>query len=278
MIRSLPSGENDRILTLLSAKQGSISVLAKGARSLKSRYMAACMPFVWGNFELHPGKGGDLFFLREGFPAETFREIGRDIVRTYLAQYICDVCCELSGPGAGAEELLSLALNSLYALSAGVAEDATVKAVFEFRAASLSGYEPDLSACRLCGKASASRFLLDVMNGGIVCQDCISHTPRPDPLSREPEVDRFGTRSILMPLTPAALEAVRYCVGAPAKRMLSFRLGDRYDRRCFEDAAETYLLSHLERGFSSLTQYRELTKSTSVLMDRAEEKVKTESE
>ena len=130
VIRTVPSGENDRLLTLLSAKQGSISVLAKGARSLKSRYMAACMPFVYGNFELHPGKGGDLFFLREGFPTETFREIGGDIVKTYLAQYICDVCCELSGPGAGAEELRKLVVLRLCDLQEGdVVEQKALKVV-----------------------------------------------------------------------------------------------------------------------------------------------------
>ena len=52
VIRTLPSGDSDRLITLLTAGRGRINVMAKGARSLKSRYMPACAPFVYGNYEI----------------------------------------------------------------------------------------------------------------------------------------------------------------------------------------------------------------------------------
>ena len=261
VIHVSPSGENDRMLTLLSAEHGQLSVLAKGARSLKNRYMPATVPYVYGNYELAPAKSGDLYILRDATPSEAFRAIGNDIVKTYLAQYIVDVACELSAPAVPAAELLSLTLNSLFAIASDKRDRDLVKAVFELRAAAMSGYEPDLECCRMCGNAVGELSYLDVMNGGLLCPECAGKAPKlpADAPKGAVPTDEFGTRSILMPLSPSALAAMKYAIEAPGPKMLSFGISSKTDKNYFCKAAETYLLSHLERGFPSHKQYKELT-------------------
>jgi len=260
VIHVVPSGENDKLLTLLSAEHGRITAVAKGGRSLKCRYMPATVPFVYGNYELKAGKGSDIFYIRDAVPEEPFRAIGEDIVKTYLAQYIADVLCEFAEPGTESGELLSLALNTLYAISKGSYDDALVKAVFEFRVAAMSGYEPELTGCRICGKPHGDLDYLDVMNGGLLCPECAAAAPKlpQDAPAGMVPTDRFGTRSVLMPLSASSLAAVEYVLEAPVKRMLAFSISSTADKNYFCRAAETYLLSHLERGFSSLKQYKEL--------------------
>jgi DNA repair protein RecO (recombination protein O) len=60
-----------------------------------------------------------------------------------------------------------------------------------------------------------------------------------------------------MPLTPAALGALRYIIGASPKRFLSFDLsGDGLHR--LADLAEAYLMTQLERGFRTLDFYKSI--------------------
>ncbi|MBO5970161.1 MAG: DNA repair protein RecO [Clostridia bacterium] len=255
VIRAVPQGDHDRLLTLLCPDEGRITVIAKGARSLRNKLMSPCRAFVWGNFELH--FKGDMAWVRDASVIKSFTALEQDIELMYLAQYISDVCCELSGQGEPAGELLPLALNTFHALCSEKYDRALVKAAFELRAAAISGYLPELTECIRCEKTEAPAFYLDVMGGGIVCSDCIASAPEiPE---AEIPVDAYGTRSIIIPITAGVLAAMRYVVGAPLKRLLSFGITSEVDKKTFCRASETYILNHLERGFASLRLYHELS-------------------
>ena len=255
VIRAVPQGDHDRLLTLLCPDEGRITVIAKGARSLRNKLMSPCRAFVWGNFELH--FKGDMAWVRDASVIKSFTVLEQDIELMYLAQYISDVCCELSGQGEPAGELLPLALNTFHALCSEKYDRALVKAAFELRAAAISGYLPELNECVRCEKTEAPAFYLDIMGGGVVCSDCIASSPElPE---AEIPVDAYGMRSIIIPITPGVLAAMRYTVSAPLKRLLSFGISSETDKRTFCRAAETYILNHLERGFASLRLYHELS-------------------
>ncbi len=255
VIRAVPQGDHDRLLTLLCPEEGRITVIAKGARSLRNKLMSPCRAFVWGNFELH--FKGDMAWVRDASVIKSFTALEQDIELMYLAQYISDVCCELSGQGEPAGELLPLALNTFHALCSEKYDRALVKAAFELRAAAISGYLPELNECVRCEKTEAPAFYLDIMGGGVVCSDCIASSPElPE---AEIPVDAYGMRSIIIPITPGVLAAMRYTVSAPLKRLLSFGISSETDKRTFCRAAETYILNHLERGFASLRLYHELS-------------------
>ena len=255
VIRAVPQGDHDRLLTLLCPEEGRITVIAKGARSLRNKLMSPCRAFIWGNFELH--YKGDMAWVRDASVIKSFTALEQDIELMYLAQYISDVCCELSGQGEPAGELLPLALNTYHALCTEKYDRALVKAAFELRAAAISGYLPELAECVRCEKKEAPAFYLDIMGGGIVCSECIASSPEL-PESEIP-VDAYGMRSIIIPITPTVLAAMRYVVGAPLKRLLSFGISSDVDKKTFCRAAETYILNHLERGFASLRLYHELS-------------------
>ena len=47
VIREVPYGESDKLLTLLTAEYGRVNVMAKGAKSLRSKLMTASQLFTW---------------------------------------------------------------------------------------------------------------------------------------------------------------------------------------------------------------------------------------
>lgn len=66
-----------------------------------------------------------------------------------------------------------------------------------------------------------------------------------------------GERTAL-PLTSAALAALDHILHGDPKRLFSFRLEGK-DLERLGDAAETYVYTQLERGFSTLDYYKSLS-------------------
>lgn len=255
VIRETESGENDKRITLLTADRGKITVLAKGARSLKSKYMNAISLFTYGNYEITERAGYSWF--GGGSVIEPFYAIRDDIDCLALASYVVDVAGELSGAEEPADELLRLTLNTLYAISNALKPHAQIKAVYELRAMVMSGYMPMIDRCGLCGKGKSELFYLDVMNGMLKCEECIHKLNS----SKELPIAEDGAAVILVPLNYSALSAARYVAEAPVSKVMSFTLEDE-PMKMLSKMSETYLLHHLEKNFSSLDFYKSVKNLT----------------
>lgn len=264
VVREYELGEHDKMLTLLTPAYGRIPVIAKGARSLRNKYMTPARLFTYANYELH--RRGDMTWLRSAEIIEPFPQLEREITRLYLAQYLADLACELSGEGKPAVDILRLTLNSLYAVCRGVKDQRLIKGTFEWRAAGYSGYLPELGNCHVCGAADARSkddggiCYLDVMNGALMCASCAAGRMERDsalPPGAIP-VDDDGVRSILLPLDRAVIAAIKYVLEALPERMFAFSLSNEADLDTFSSAGSTYITHHLERGFASLALYNEI--------------------
>ena len=221
---------------------------------MKSKVKNLTQPFVYGNFEINQ-KGSALPWIKGGSAHEIFYGLREDVGKLFLSSYVCDVANELSGEGVDNSVMLRLTLNTLYAIMNDLRPLPQIKAVFELRAAGSSGYMPDLSGCAFCKKECGEGLYLDVMNGCIICSECMMK--RASKAVRHP-LDESEERSVLLPINESVLAAMRYAIYAPGERMLSFKLNGEEENAMFSRAAEEYLLNHLERGFSSLEFYKSL--------------------
>ena len=248
VIRVTDIKENDRLLTIYTEEMGLISALAKGSRSLKSRKMASTVQLAYSDFVLY-GEGEKLF-VREASLIEGFYGVRDTIDGLALSMYICEVIEEV-GTADGERELLRLALNSLFAISAGKHAPEKIKAAFEMRISAILGYMPDLSACERCGN-DEGEFFFDVMAGAIECNACHKiSSAGGDRLAQEHEA------SVICILSQSCRTAMLYSLYSPLEKLFSFTLG-KDDMRLFSRAAEEYLLNHLERGFRTLDFYKEV--------------------
>ena len=251
VVRETEAGENDKRITLLTAERGKITVSAKGARSLKSKYMNAISLFTYGNYEIAERAG--FSWLAGASVTEPFYPIRDDIDRLALAAYIVDVAGELSGAEEPAEELLRLTLNTLYAIANDLKPHAQIKAVYELRAMAMSGYMPMLDWCGLCHKEHSELMYLDIMNGMLKCEECIRKLNS----NREITVAEDGASVILVAMNYGALSSARYITQAPMSKVMSFSLEDE-SLKMLSKMSECYLLHHLEKNFSSLDFYNSI--------------------
>ena len=135
-------------------------------------------------------------------------------------------------------DLLPLILSALKALTQNKSQ-ALVKAAYELRLSAVSGYEPDLTLCAQCGKEGAEYF--NVSLGQLECETCA----------------RGQVGYLRLPLSAGCLDAMRYVLACPIGKVFSFALGDA-SLKGFSQICETYFLTRLERGFSTLDFYKSL--------------------
>lgn len=240
-------GENDKLLTLLTADQGKITVVLKGGESLRSKIVGSCLPFSYT--ELTVAEKGGKPWIREASEICGFHGIREQLEDTALALYIIDVLSEVCLENAEESEMLQLALNTLYAIEKKLKPLAQIKAAFELRTAASLGFSPDLVACTECGSDNGDIMYLDIMNGNMRCKSC-RQKHRYDP----PEE---GHTTLLSILDRPILDAMRVVCYFPPKRFLSFVLPDEC-HRLFCSYCEKYLLNHIDRGFKTLDFFHSL--------------------
>lgn len=249
VVRVSDAGENDKLLTLLTVENGIMTVSVKGGRSLKNKNAALSQQFCYGTYNL---KASSKFFhVFDGELSEDFYPIRTDIVKLSLASYICDVASELSPEGVGDNELLRLTLNALYALAYKGMPHEVVKAAFEFKAASIAGFMPELDCCAVCGTVESDMMYLDTRNGSLLCEDC---------LSLDGSVNGLDTSSVILCVPRGTLDALRFISTSPVNKFLSFRLCES-EMKDFIVTSEKYLINHLEREFNTLRFYKSMLKN-----------------
>lgn len=258
VLRMKNSGENDKLISVLTAEQGRISVIVKGGRSLKSVSLSATQLFAYSNFEINDRNG--FKWLHRAAPIRQFDGLTGSIEKISLASYFASVAEELSGENEPANDILRLTLNAFHALEKDTKTPAQIKACYEIQAAALSGFMPDVSGCQLCnGKNNDDVLYLDVMNGRLLCSECMNKASNKAVRDMARSED-IREAIVMLPVSRGVVDALRYVLSVDSRKMLGFELSkdDLYD---FSRCAETYLLSHLGHGFDTLEFYKIMTKN-----------------
>ncbi len=235
VLRAVDTKESDKILTVLTA-DGKLPVVAKGARSRKSRVTACTQLLAYSELTLSESRGWQ--YLSEGSTLELFEGVRRDIGLLSLASYLAELTEAAALEEVESGAVLSLLLNALYALGQLEKPPALVKAAFELKLMSLIGFEPLADACAFCGAPEPEGAVLDVREGVICCARC-----------------GRGERGLALPLSPGALAALRRVLYGEAKRLYSFSLSEP-ELKQLGDAAEAYVHAMLERSFKTLDFYK----------------------
>lgn len=238
VLRETETKEADKILTLLTAERGKISVIARGVRRKSCKYAACAQSLAYSEWTLY--QKGDWYYANEGSTLELFNGLRSDLDAMSLGFYFAELTESVTSEETPALELLRHLLNGLYALAALHKPPALVKAAFELKLLCLAGYEPLADSCAYCGRPEPEQPLLDVVQGVLRCRSC-----------------GVKESALSMPLCADSLAALRHIIYGDPKRLYSFQLGAQSLRR-LSGAAEAFVAAQLERGFKTLDFYKSL--------------------
>ena len=237
VIRVTKYNDTDALLTVLTQRDGKLTLKARGLYRKNSSLAAPCQLLAFSEFTLFEYR--DQYTINEAHTVELFRGLRRDLSKLSLGTYFAQVAQVLSQEDMPNPELLSLVLNCLYALEKLDVSENLVKAVFELRAACLSGYAPELHGCAKCGRSLPDRF--HIFGGHLECAACRD----------------YSDSGLRIPISAGALDGMRYICTCDPKQLFSFQVGE-ITAENLSQISEAYLLAQLEQGFSTLDFYKSL--------------------
>ena len=237
VLRAVDTKEADKILTVLTAELGKISVVAKGARSRRSRVTAATQLLAYSELVLTESHGWQI--LSEASTISLFDGVRGDITTLSLASYFAELVDAVTYADIPSRDILSHLLNALYALGELKKPELQVKAAFELKLMALAGFEPLLDGCCVCGEEEPAQPMLNVEQGTVRCAACPKES------------------GVSIPIGTAVLSAMRYVIYGDPKRLYSFHLPEA-ERESMANVCERYVEAQLERSFRTLDFYKSL--------------------
>lgn len=218
VLRAIPYGEADLIVTLYTRARGRLSALARAARKSQKRFSGALGMFTLSSMQLRGRPGTELWTLQSAEPVRSFASLALDVGAFAHASYGTELLRELSPPEVPDQAALDLELAFYAELDAG-GPHAQVLRAFELALLDILGLAPVLERCVGCGTAELDQrgMVLDPGRGGVCCAQCAALArqagvrplsgPARQVLARAQAVPDLAAARALNPDAEAAAEA-----------------------------------------------------------------------
>lgn len=225
IIKENKSGDSDKFVVIYAKKIGKISVFARGANNIKSKFVASTSIFTYGDFLINTSRKTP--FLSSVDIIESFYSLTKDLDTYYCGVYILEFMQKVTEEIPENDDYLYLALKSLMALKKHPENRLMILRTFQIKMLKLLGYNPYSNNCPICGKADPTRFTLN----GFVCDDCCNlKTARA--------------------LSEATINVLKYIIYSPIDKLFSIRISDDVLNE-LSYVADKYIKYHLECDLKS---------------------------
>ena len=132
VIKTVPIGDYDRRVVILTKERGKITAFVRGARKPNSRFVAVTNLFCFGIFRLYPGK--ESYTLSDAEIQNYFEELRNDFEGAYYGMYFLEIAEYYSRENNDDKELLKLLYQTLRALLVPALDKRMVRAIYEIKA------------------------------------------------------------------------------------------------------------------------------------------------
>ena len=236
ILSSMPIGEYDRRLSVLTKERGRISAFARGAQRPKSALVAATQPFVTGAFSVIEGRTSYTIVRAE--VNEYFTELRGALAKTCYGCYFCELAEYSTEENLDESEALSLLYASLRALVKGDMPLPLVRAVFEMKMTYVRGEGPQVNECVRCREKSGP-FVFHVPSGGCLCRSCAGELFDPEGRKAYELRTQMVARGFYN-LDASTWYALRFIAATAPGKMFAFTVSDEVLAELREVAAAWY--------------------------------------
>ena len=164
-------GESSRIVRLLTAERGRVSVMVRSARASRKRFAGQLE--LGSIVEVVTSRGrGDLENLSEAKVREAPKQARQDLDRIALLAYGCELCAALAPEHSPAPKLFRLLATWLIHVETSDAVGEPARLALEAKALTFSGLTPALVHCALCTDPLTDPIRFDPEAGGALHEEC----------------------------------------------------------------------------------------------------------
>ena len=231
VLKQMPLGEADRIITLYSADRGQIRAVARGVRRIKSRLAGHLEPLTHVAVSVAEGKSLDA--ITEAETVHSFKRLREDLRRVSEGVYVAELVDGFSAEQSPNPGAFSLLLNTMRRLQR--ADQTTlVLRHFEVRLLEVSGFGPELRQCVECrSELEPGDYLFSSARGGILCRRC-----------------QVTSEDALVPVSLNAIKVLRYLQREPHDEVAALRVPAALLQE-LERVLRTFIRYLLERELKS---------------------------
>ena len=169
VLSTMPIGEYDRRVVILTKEQGKISAFARGARRPNSPLVGAVNPLAFGEFTMYEGRTS--YTIQSASITNYFAELREDVVGAYYGFYFLEIADYYAKEYTDEREMLKLLYQSMRALINPHIPNRLVRRIFELKALTVNGQAPQVFQCVICGDKERPA-VFSPAKGGLVCSEC----------------------------------------------------------------------------------------------------------
>lgn len=228
VLSTMPIGEYDKRITLLTRERGKITAFARGARRPNSSLLAACAPFAFGEFEVYEGRSS--YTVVKAEISQYFRELTMDLERTYYGFYFLEMADYFTQENNDEQETLKLLYVSVKALENPSLDNRLVRCIYELKLLVINGMYPNVFSCQSCGGREALTEF-SVSRAGVLCEAC-------------------AQKEKALKLQDSVLYTMQYIISAELKKLYTFTVSERVLQQ-LEHILKEYYKKYIAHTFRS---------------------------
>jgi DNA repair protein RecO (recombination protein O) len=165
-------GETSKIIDILTKEHGVISVMAKGARKMKSNLSAVSSRLTYGYFHIYY-KEGKISTLIEVDIINSLKLIKSNLLKISYAGFICELVTQVTKQLVNTDdmnEVFDLFTSSLLKINEGF-DEIVITNILELKLLPFLGVNPIIDECAICGDVT-SIVTISADKYGFLCKNC----------------------------------------------------------------------------------------------------------
>lgn len=244
VIREEIRGETSKMIYILTAEKGILGVFVRGG--LKSgKYSSSTQLYVYSEFCIEDKtnvRGLKNYYLNSAEPINMFYNIRLDVKRTALCAYMTDILYySRIEASSDKNELLRLTLNTFYYINEGKRDLELLRASFEIRLISDTGFRANLIGCHRCYKYEDDIMYFNLAFGTLECEDCCDN-----------KESQFRIR-----LDRSMQYIMRYIVLSDIDKLFNLKVSPAYQEKLTE-LGERYVMFYFRDSLRLLWFYKSI--------------------
>lgn len=189
--------------------------------------MAGTQIFCFGEYLVF--KGSQTYHINSVEPIEVFYNLRTDLDKLKYAVHINKIVKDVTHENQNCYQILQLVLNTLYTISETDKNLDMILGVFKIRLLCILGFTPQVMKCTNC-KEKENLSYFSIKDNGLKCKIC----------------GKQDTSTI--EISESTLNAIKYTVTAPPKKIYSFNLKDEALEE-FKLISKLYFNEKLEKEY-----------------------------
>lgn len=172
VISELTYEENSKIIKLFTSS-GILSIIAKGAKKLKSPFFSSTSKFTYGIYNIVYKENG-LSRLVDADILDDFRNIKKDIIKLSYATFITELSIDVYKHEEN-KNIYELYVASLIKINKGF-DPLVISDILSLKLLDNLGIKPIIDKCVSCGSTNNIVTVSSYL-GGFVCKNCLKNEP-----------------------------------------------------------------------------------------------------